>query len=164
MLTIQRGSAQPRPEGWGFSPRWWFRTHLAIGAVFAVCALPSHAAITEPRLALMRATVYQSATGSRTLRLEGSFSFADAVQLALPLNVVITQGQLTARCDLAGNVTTSSGGGAEQPAAGPGVLSFTQREIVVALPAGFSAGEATAQIVATYESQPISSNRLSFVL
>lgn len=121
------------------------------------------AAFTEPRLALMRVTAYRSTNGTSTLKLEGSFSYADAVQLALPLSVVVTQGQLSARCDLAGNVFTSTGG-SEQPAAGPGVISFAPREIVLVLPAGFTAGTATAQVVATYGSQPISSNRLSFTL
>jgi hypothetical protein len=164
MLTIRREREPAQHRGWAISRNLWLRTHLAMGVLLAVWAASSYAAITEPRLALMRATIYQSATGTRTLRLEGSFSFADAVQLALPLNVVITQGQLTARCDLAGNVTTSTSGGPEQSAAGPGVISFTQREIVVVLPSGFSAGEASAQIVATYEKLPISSNRLSFTL
>jgi hypothetical protein len=158
MLKIRRARDAARRRGWAIS------RNLALGALLALWAASSYAAITEPRLALMRATIYQSATGTRTLRLEGSFSFADAVQLALPLNVVITQGQLTVRCDLAGNVTTSTSGGSEQSAAGPGVISFTQREIVVVLPSGFSAGEASAQIVVTYGSQPISSNRLTFTL
>jgi hypothetical protein len=111
----------------------------------------------------MRVTAYRSSSGTSTLKLEGSFSYADTVQLALPLSVTVTQGQLTARFDLSGNVFTSTGG-AEQPVAGPGVISVAQREIVLVLPAGFSAGTATAQVVANYEGQPISSNRLSFTL
>jgi hypothetical protein len=122
------------------------------------------AAFTEPRLALMRVTAYRSTSRASTLTLEGSFSYADAVQLALPLNVIVTQGQLSARFDLAGSVFISTGGGTEQPAAGPGVVSFAPREIILALPPGFSAGTATAQVVANFGSQRISSNQLSFTL
>lgn len=125
---------------------------------------PVHAAVTEPRLALMRVTAYRAAGGAISLTLEGSFSFADAVQLALPLNVVITQNQLSARFDLSGNVFTTMAPGPEQPASGPGIVRITARQITLVLPPGFAAGAATAQITATYGSQPIASNRLGFNL
>lgn len=147
-------------RGWGISPEW---APLTAMAVLLLMSMPLQAAFTEPRLALLRLTTYRSTNGTSTLTLEGSFSYADTIQLALPLNVTVTQGQLTARFDLAGNVFTSTGG-PEQPASGRGVISFAQREIVLVLPAGFSAGTATAQVVANYGSQPISSNKLSFEL
>lgn len=122
------------------------------------------AAFTEPRLAVMRATAYRATSGTSTLQLEGSFSYADAVQLGLPLNVIVTQGTLTVRFDLTGNVFVSTGGGPEQSAPGPGLLSFTARTIVVVLPASFAPGAATVQVVANYDGQSIASNRLSFTL
>lgn len=163
MLTKQRQSTEAATRGWGISRRLRLQTQLAAAAVLLLMSARLEAAFTEPRLALMRVTAYRSTNGTSTLRLEGSFSYADAVQLGLPVNVTVTQGQLTARFDLSGHVFTSTGG-AEQSAAGPGVVSFASREILLVLPPGFAAGAATAQVVLTYEGQPISSNRLSFTL
>ena len=164
-MACQQGQfAETLERAWGIWPPWRLLAALVAIAVCVMTGARVDAAFTEPRLALMRVTAYRSTGGTSTLTLEGSFSYADAVQLALPLNVIVTQGQLSARFDLAGNVFISTGGGVEQPAAGPGVVSFAPREIVLALPAGFSAGTATAQVVANFDSQRISSNRLSFAL
>ncbi len=129
-----------------------------------VAAGSLRAAITEPRLALMRATAYQAASGRVTLTLQGTFSFADAVQLAIPLNVTVLQGALGARFDLAGNVFTTQNGGAEQPAAGPGVVDIAERKITLVLPAGFTSGPAVVQIVANFDGKAIASNRLAVSL
>jgi hypothetical protein len=164
MTTKQRLSAEAVEGDWGNCPALrLLPLLLAVAVLLLMMSTRLQAAFTEPRLALMRVTAYRSTSGTNTLTLEGSFSYADTVQLALPLNVVVTQGQLTARFDLAGNVFTSTGG-PEEPGAGPGVISFAPREIVLVLPAGFAPGTATAQVVANYERQPISSNRLSFTL
>ncbi len=122
------------------------------------------AAFTEPQLALMRVTVERSSTGTVSLHLEGSFSLADAVQLDFPLGILVQQGALTARFDLAGNVFTSVGGGPEQSAPGPGVVGVAARAIVLVLPPGFSTGSATAQVVGTYDDHALASNRLGFGL
>lgn len=161
-LKIRR-SAEAAGTRWGISPGLRFWTQLTAVAVLLLLSTRLEAAFTEPRLALMRVTSYRSTNGTATLKLEGSFSYADTVQLALPLNVTVTQGQLSARFDLAGHVFTSTGG-PEEPSGGPGVISFEKREIVLVLPAAFAAGTATAQVVANYEGQPISSNRLNFTL
>lgn len=137
---------------------------LLFVALLGLGPAPLRAAYTEPRLALLRVTPYHSASGTTTLKLEGSFSFADSLQLGLPLSITITQGQFSARFDLAGNVFTRSGAGAEQSAPGPGLLEVAQRQITLVLPPGFAAGAATAQVVATYESKAIASNRLGFSL
>jgi hypothetical protein len=134
---------------------------LAIGLLAHEAA---HAAYTEPRLAVTRATPYRPANGRITLKIEGTFSFADTIQLALPLTITVTQGSLRARFDLAGNVFTSTGGGVEQLAAGPGMLSAGPREITIVLPNGFSAGAAVVQAVLTYEGKPINSNALTVAL
>ena len=41
-----------------------------------------------------------------------------------------------------------------------GVVSIAQREIVLVLPPAFSAGAATAQVIATYDGKAIASNQL----
>ncbi|MFQ5667563.1 MAG: hypothetical protein ACE5I7_14220 [Candidatus Binatia bacterium] len=109
-------------------------------------------------------TPYRSVSGSITLKLEGSFSRADAVQLSLALNVIVRQGRVRTRFDLAGNVFTSVGGRSEHPEPGPGVIGFAQREITLVLPHEFSAGQALAQVVTAYRGESIASNWLSFAL
>ena len=144
--------------------RWSGRRTVASLLALTLYAGPLSAAYTEPRLALTRVTPYRAAGGSITLKIEGSFSFNDAVQLGLPLSVTVSQGQLTARFDLNGGVFTSTGGAAEQPAAGPGVVEVAPRALTLVLPPGFAAGAAIAQVVASYDNKPIASNRLSFAL
>jgi hypothetical protein len=156
--------AGPRP---GRKPQAFvFQTRAVRWVVLVVLAFSSvaHGAFTEPRLALMRGTPYRSASGRITLKLEGTYSFADALQLALPVSVTVTQGTMRARFDLAGNVSTSLNGGPEEPAPGPGLVSIGERDITVVLPSDFSGGAATAQIVLTYEGRPIASNLLDVTL
>ncbi|MBI1817452.1 MAG: hypothetical protein HYR72_20955 [Deltaproteobacteria bacterium] len=129
-------------------------------AILMAAAVPLRAGTTEPRLALMRATAVRSTAGRITLTLEGNFSLGDTVQLALPLDVLVTQGEVAARFDLAGDPPT----GLNQPAPDAGVISIGERAITLVLPAQFMAGEATAQIVATFDGKPLASNRLRFTL
>jgi hypothetical protein len=142
---------------------------LAIWLLLAAAALlslraPAVAANTDPTFALTRARAVRS-TGDRvTVTLEGSFGVADAVQLALPLEVVITQGGRRAQLDLAGHVRVSVDGGAPQDAPAPGVVAVTSRAITLVLPPGFGPGEAVAQIVGTYAGEAIASNQLRFPL
>ncbi len=132
---------------------------LTVALLMAATA-PLRAGTTEPRLALMRATAVRSTSGRITLTLEGSFSFGDTVQLALPLNVLVTQGEVAASFDLAGDPPTGLG----QAAPDAGVISIGERAITLVLPSQFAAGEATAQIVATFDGKPLASNRLRFTL
>ena len=137
----------------------WLTAIAAAALVVSAVSATSDAGTTEPRLALMRARVDRSANGRTTLTLEGSFSFGDTVQLAIPLNVMVTQGQLTARLDLAGNVFVG-----DQPASGPGVISIAERQIVAVLPPQFAAGDAIVQVVATFDGKPLATNRLHVTL
>lgn len=137
---------------------------LLAALVLLLLAAPSGAANTDPTFALTRATAARSSGERWTVVLEGSFGVADAVQLDLPLQVVVTQGTRSARFDLAGRVSVSIDGGPAQDAPPPGVLAITSRTITLALPAGFAAGDAVAQIVGTYEGEQIASNQLRFAL
>ncbi len=145
---------------WGISPRSGL---LPLLVLVGLCSA-AFAAYTEPRLALTRAYVHRSATGTVSLRLQGTFSFADIVQLATPVNVFVTQGSFSARCDQGGNVFTSSGGGPEQPASGVGLISIQPNEMVVVLPTGFTTGNALVRVVMTYDGNDISTNELGVVL
>lgn len=143
------------------SPR---RSPLTALAVLLALASPAVAANTDPTFALTQASATRGSGERRTVVLEGSFGVADAVQLDLPLAVVVTQGARSARFDLAGHVSVSIDGAPPQDAPPPGVLAVTDRTITLVLPAGFAAGEAVAQIVGIYEGEQIASNQLRFSL
>jgi hypothetical protein len=143
------------------------RTVCALVLSAVVGLLPARSAFganTEPTLALMRASAVRSSSGRMTVVLEGSFSFADALQLGLAIDVQITQGAATAHCSLGGDVSVSANGGPPQPATPPCVLGVTDRTITLVLPAEFGPGEATAQLVLNHEGRDIASNRLGFTL
>src|SRR5512140_1079710 len=102
------------PKHWrGLGCRLWAAAFAAL--IAAATVAPAQAAFTEPRLALTRATPFRSDAGKISLELEGTFSFADAVQLGVPVSIRVTQGQTTVRFELDGGVFTSVGGGPEQP-------------------------------------------------
>ncbi|MEO8603071.1 MAG: hypothetical protein ABI629_10895 [bacterium] len=158
---MSHNTAPRRPSHRTPAARRWLGVAL-------VCTLlgggTGQAANTEPTLALISASAVRGSGGRATVTLEGSFSFDDAVQLDLPLDIVITQGTRSAHCDLAGNIAVSLDGGAPQAAAPPAVIGISERRITLVLPASFGSGEATAQVVMTYEGKRIASNQLRFTL
>ena len=139
---------------------------VSTGLVFLLLAVNLAAAAGgNPQLAVVRATPHRSASGAGvTLEVEASFNFDDALQLPLPVHVIVTQGSLSARFDLAGNVFTSVGGGAEQSSPGPGVIAVTRHVILLVLPSAFAQGPAAVQLVVRYRDEPFSSNRLDLTL
>ena len=130
----------------------------------ALLAAPTFAANTEPTMALMRATAVRAASGRITVTLEASFSFADAVQLALPIDILVSQGTRVAHFSLDGQVFVSENGGPLLVSDPPGVLSVSERTIVLVLPTVFAPGEATARITADVGRQGVTSNELRFSL
>jgi hypothetical protein len=140
------------------------RMGCAAAALLLLTGVSVRAADTDPTLALMRASAVRGARGRATVTLEGSFSFANAVQLALPLEIVVTQGTRSARFDLAGGVSVSVGGGPPQAAPPPGLIGLSDRTITLVLPVEFTAGEASVQVVGSYSDKPIASNRLGLTL
>ncbi len=152
-----------RPTRWGISPNL---RHLALflALILLFGASQTYAAYTEPRFALTRVSSFASSTGRLTLKVEGSFSFADALQLGMPLSVVVTQGTVSGRFDLLGNAFVSLSGGPEQAAPPPGVVAVAQREITVVLPSNFTAGAAQIRVLASYDGKQLASNQLSVTL
>ena len=134
---------------------WMAFAGLVLGAELA------RASGGSPQLAIFRATPHRSeTTPSVTLEVEASFNFDDALQLPLPVEILVTQGSLTGRFDLAGNVFTSLAGGPEQPSPGLGLIAITRSVIVLVLPSAFSAGPAAVQLLVQYRDTPFASNRL----
>jgi len=72
----------------GNCPRVRLLAHLvSISFLLAAFGHSLRAANTEPTFALVQATSFRSASQEVTLRLQGSFSFDDTLQLGLPLSV-----------------------------------------------------------------------------
>ncbi len=140
--------------------------HLGTGLVLVFLVVDLAAAAGgSPQLAVVRAAAHRSTSGSAvTLEIEGSFNFDDTLQLPLPVDVIVTQGSLSARLDLAGNVFTSVNGGAEQSSPGPGVISVTRNVILLVLPSAFASGPAAVQLVVRYKDVPFSSNQVNVTL
>ncbi|MDX2171342.1 MAG: hypothetical protein SF182_30015 [Deltaproteobacteria bacterium] len=144
------------------------RPYRAYRRAALACALllglsPAGAANTDPTLALLRASAVRGSGGRATLTLETSVSFDDVVQLALPVEVVVTQGNRVARCGLSGTVSLTVGGVA-QAAAPPGVIGVSQHRITLVLPPELGAGEASVQLVGTYSDNTVASNVLRVTL
>jgi len=132
-----------------------------LAAVLVLAGVPVRAANTDPTLALLSASAVRGSSGRATLTLETSFSFDDAIQLSLPIDVIVTQGARVARCGLSGSVSVD---GVPQPAGASGVIAVTDRRLTVVLPPEFTTGEATVQLVTDYSRKPIASNVLRFSL
>jgi hypothetical protein len=146
-----------------------FRARGLAGAIAVLALLlggagSAAAAGGSPQLALVQATPFTSSAGAVTLELVGNFNYEDTVQLPLPLDLIVAQGDRTTRFDLAGHAFTSVGGAGEQPDSGPGVIAVKQHTILLVLPPGFGAGATTVQLVAHYQGETFASNTLEFTL
>jgi hypothetical protein len=146
-----------------------FRPPRRAGAVAVLALLlggagSASAAGGSPQLALVQVTPYPSSAAVVTLELVGNFNYEDTVQLPLPLDVIVAQGDRITRFDLAGHAFTSVGGAGEQPDSGPGVIAVKQHAILLVLPSGFGAGATTVQLVAHYQGETFASNTLGFTL
>jgi hypothetical protein len=151
-----------RPPAIRHRPRAAHRL-TATALVLLLGAAPAPAANTDPTLALLRASAVRGSSGRATLTLDTSVSFDDIVQLALPVEVVVTQGNRVARCALSGAVSLTVGGVA-QSAQAPGVIGVSERRITLVLPPGLGTGEASVQLVGTYSDNTIASNVLRVTL
>lgn len=139
-----------------------------------------HAGATTPTLVL-GAAEGEALDGARAVQLEGSFDFPNAVQVGYPLQLVVFQGTRFLRVPLVGapvagrSDTLADGTLAEAeltallaagtPAA-PGVriVTVTERDLRVTLPAEFAGGPTRAVLFAVLPEHPVLSNPIDFVL
>jgi len=157
------------------------RRALLVGLVFATAAPTGlRASGTSPALVLSAAT--GAAVGDqRSVTLDGSFDFANAVQVAYPLSLVVFQGSRFVRYRLPGDAVAGDspeladgqlsaneldafGQEGAAAAAGVRVVTLVTDRIRVALPAGFTAGPTTAILYAILPDSNVLSNPIDFTL
>ena len=158
------------------------RCRIAVVGLVLAAAAPAalRASGTSPALVLSAAT--GSAAGSqRAVTLDGSLDFANAVQVAYPLSLVVFQGSRFVRYRLPGavvagtspeladgNLTTDEidavdHEGSAAPAA-VRIVTLVADRIRVALPADFVAGPTTAVVYAILPDSNVLSNPIDFTL
>jgi len=135
---------------------------------------------TSPALALS-AAAGAAVDGQRSVTLDGSFDFANAVQVAYPLNLVVFQGSRFVRYrvpgtavagdspeladgDLAASEIDTFGQEGSAAAAGVRIVTLIADRIRVALPAGFPAGPTRAVLYAVVPDGNVLSNPIDFTL
>ena len=153
---------------------------LAIVLAPLVAAATAWASATSPTLIVSAARAV-AADGRRSVTIEGTFDFENAVQVGYPLQLVVFQGTRFVRFPAVGVPQTGETSlladgrldAAELPAllaagapAGSDVrvVTLTATSALVALPAGFTAGAATAQVFTVLPEEPVLSNPLVLVL
>jgi hypothetical protein len=162
------------------SPSWRRRGLVIVIALTAAAPARLRASGTSPALVLS-AAAGAAVGGQRSVALDGSFDFANAVQVAYPLDLVVFQGSRFVRyrvpgAAVAGDSPELADGqlssdeldafGREGSAAPAGVriVTLVTDRIRVALPAGFAAGPTTAILYAVLPDSPVLSNPIDFTL
>jgi hypothetical protein len=153
---------------------------LALLAAPFVAAAAAWASATSPTLIVSAARAVR-AEGRHAVTIEGTFDFANAVQVGYPLQLVVFQGTRFVRYPVTGTPRTGEtpllGDGrldtGELPAflatGGPApadvrLVTLTATSALVTLPADFTAGTATAQVFTVLPEEPVLSNPLALVL
>ncbi len=149
-------------------------------ALLLLGPIPGRPSATSPTLVVSAASATR-VDGRVAVTIEGTFDFANAVQVGYPLQLVVFQGTRFVRFtigDTARTGTTSLladgqlalgelpaflGAGALAP---PDVriVTFTATHALVSLPAEFTSGGATAQVFTVLPEEPVLSNPLALVL
>ena len=159
----------------------WRRRGLLVALALAT-ATPARlrASGTSPALVLS-AAAGAAAGDQRSVALDGSFDFANAVQVAYPLNLVVFQGSRFVRYRVPGAAVAGDspeladgqltadeldafGQEGSAAAAGVRIVTLVTDRIRIALPAGFAAGPTTAILYAVLPDSPVLSNPIDFTL
>lgn len=156
------------------------RSRRTIAFVLVLAAATAWASATSPTLIVSGARAVR-ADGRHAVTIEGTFDFANAVQVGYPLQLVVFQGTRFVRYPAAGAPRTGDTplladgrlDAAELPAflaagepatADVRVVTLTATSALVALPAEFAPGTATAQVFTVLPEEPVLSNPLALVL
>jgi hypothetical protein len=153
---------------------------ITAAGLLALSPVATFAAGTDPTLALSAADAIAVPSGAVGVNIAGVSSFDDLMQFSFPAGVFVHQGSRFARFDFAGGVTEGNDArvqngispgelpsllSAGSPAAPPAALTQLRADrIAVSLPAGFSAGVATAVVYAILEGDAFLSNPITFVI
>lgn len=155
------------------------RRHVAaLVAALSLCLLvpvTARAGGSSPVLSITAARGFATSAGARSLAVSGTFNFDDLVQFIFPAGLVVWQGSHFVRFDVDGSVREGSAafvadGIAEgeipallqagAPAAGARLVELSSGRVVVALPAGFTAGSVSAMLYADFDGGQFASNAL----
>jgi hypothetical protein len=156
------------------------RSSRLLAFVLVLAAATAWASATSPTLIVSAARAVH-ADGRHAVTIEGTFDFANAVQVGYPLQLVVFQGTRFVRYPAAGAPRTGDTAlladgrldAAELPAflaagapatADVRVVTLTATSALVALPADFAPGTATAQVFTVLPEEPVLSNPLALVL
>ena len=153
---------------------------LAVATAALVHPAPVRAGATTPLLGLTSATA-SVAGGGRTVALEGTYDYPNAVQVGYPLQIVVFQGTRFVRYPIAAPAVTGTSdtladgrlsadeldrllaAGAPAPAA-VRLVTATAGSLRLALPAEFTAGPASAVLFTILPEGTVLSNPMDFVL
>lgn len=155
-------------------------TAAIVLALMLLGAMPAWPSATSPTLVVSAASATR-ADGRLAVTIEGTFDFANAVQVGYPLQLVVFQGTRFVRFAIGDTPRTGTtpllADGqlalGELPAflaagdpAPPDVriVTLTATHALVSLPADFAAGVATAQVFTVLPEEPVLSNPLALVL
>lgn len=155
-------------------------TAAAVAALVVLGAATARPSATRPTLVVSAASAIR-ADGRYAVKIEGTFDFLNAVQVGYPLQLVVFQGTGFVRFPIggvphAGQTSLLADGqldladlsgflAAGSPApADVRVVSLSPTRAVVALPADFSPGTATAQAFTVLPNGSVLSNPLALVL
>lgn len=153
---------------------------LGLAAALLAAAARVHAGATSPKLVVSAASAMLG-EGRRTVVIDASYDFQNAVQVGYPLQLVVFQGTRFARYPIGGTPATGTSAlladgtldaadttpllsaGAPAPA-DVRIVSLTPTEARVALPAEFAAGAANVLLYAILADGTTLSNPLALVL
>jgi len=156
------------------------RPHRFLAVALVLAAATAWASATSPTLIVSAARALR-AESRHAVTIEGTFDFANAVQVGYPLQLVVFQGTRFVRYPATGTPRTGETAlladgrldAAELPAflaagapapADVRLVTLTETSALVALPASFTAGTATAQVFTVLPEEPVLSNPLALVL
>ena len=138
------------------------------------------AAGTDPTLFLTSVEAFATASGARTVTVDGTFSFDDLVQFSFPAGLLVLQGDRFVRFDFSGTVSAGNSPlvvngvtapeiptllGSGTPAAAPAALLNVQPDRIMAtLPPGFSPGAASVLVFTVIGGDAFVSNTLAVTL
>jgi hypothetical protein len=146
----------------------------------ALACATAWASATSPTLVVSAARATRG-DARHAVIIEGTFDFANAVQVGYPLQLVVFQGTRFVRFPVGGTPRTGDTtlladgrlDAAELPAflaagapaaAEVRIVTLTGSSALVSLPASFAPGTATAQVFTVLPEEPVLSNPLALVL
>lgn len=154
----------------------------AVAAVVSLCLVApatAHAGGSSPVLSITAGQGFATTAAARSLAVSGSFNFDDLVQFIFPAGLVVWQGSHFVCFEVDGSVREGDAAfvadgitrGEVQALRRAGAATASARmvelrgdRLVVALPAGFTAGSVSAMLYADFDGDQFTSNAVTVPL